>query len=152
MGVERGREMLDIGWTELGVVVVILLLFVGPSDLPKVVKGFREMMSHVRRVRSEFQGHLDEMVRESDVKDMLLSEGREVEEVVKGGVDSLKEKWEGEVEDLQSGVEGSSGGVKDIAQEIKAGWEDAMSSVPEGRSGEEVKKEGGEDGRQDGRK
>ena len=66
--------MLDIGWAELAVVAVIALVVVGPKDLPRVLRTVGGWARKARAMAREFQGTLDDMVRESDLDEV----GKEV--------------------------------------------------------------------------
>ncbi len=59
--------MLDIGWAELAVVGVIVLIVVGPKELPRVLRSAGQWAGKARRIAREFQNSLDDMVRESEL-------------------------------------------------------------------------------------
>lgn len=56
--------------TEMIVIGAIALLVVGPKDLPKVFKGIASLMRQVRKLTREFQGVVDDMIRDSDLDDL----------------------------------------------------------------------------------
>jgi len=62
--------MLDLGWTELAVVAVIALLVIGPKDLPKVLRTMGQWTRRLRSLAREFQGHVDDMIRESELDEL----------------------------------------------------------------------------------
>ncbi|WP_029007281.1 Sec-independent protein translocase protein TatB [Azospirillum halopraeferens] len=62
--------MLDIGWPELMVIAVVALVIIGPKDLPKAVYGVGKWVRKARMVAREFQGHLDDMMREAELDDI----------------------------------------------------------------------------------
>lgn len=62
--------MLDIGWTELFVVAVILIVVVGPKDLPPMLRAFGKMTSRLRKTAGEFRHQFDEALRESELDDV----------------------------------------------------------------------------------
>lgn len=62
--------MLDIGWTELFVIGIILIVVVGPKDLPPMLRAFGRMTSNLRKMAGEFRSQFDEALRESDMEDV----------------------------------------------------------------------------------
>lgn len=60
--------MLDIGWPELMVIIVMTILVIGPQEIPKVLKTIRDIMSRVRSMAREFTNQMDEVVRESELE------------------------------------------------------------------------------------
>lgn len=59
-----------IGYTELMVVALVAIIVIGPKDLPKVLRAFGRTVQKVRGMAREFQGHLDEAMREAGVDDI----------------------------------------------------------------------------------
>ncbi len=62
--------MFDIGWSEMAVIAVIALIVIGPRDLPKVMRVAGQWAAKARRVVREFQGNIDQMVREAEVDEI----------------------------------------------------------------------------------
>ena len=62
--------MLDIGGSELLVIALVLILVVGPKDLPRVLRTVGRFMAKMRGMTREFQRSIDDMAREADVADM----------------------------------------------------------------------------------
>ena len=65
--------MLDIGWTELLVVAVILIVVVGPKDLPPMIRAFGKMTKRLRQTAGEFRSQFDEALREAELDDLKNS-------------------------------------------------------------------------------
>lgn len=59
--------MLDIGWAELAVIGVIVLIVVGPKELPRVLRAAGQWAGKARKIAREFQNSLDDMIRESEL-------------------------------------------------------------------------------------
>ncbi len=57
-------------WPELGVIAVVALIFIGPKDMPVALKTVTGMIKKARRMASEFQGHVDDMVRDADLNEV----------------------------------------------------------------------------------
>lgn len=70
--------MFDISWSELFLVGAVALLVVGPKELPELMRSVGRAVRAVRRLAGEFQGHWDELLRESEL-DELRRKTREME-------------------------------------------------------------------------
>ena len=62
--------MFDLAWSEIALIGVVALVAIGPKDLPIAIKAVAEMVKKGRRMASEFQGHVDEMVREANLHEV----------------------------------------------------------------------------------
>lgn len=62
--------MFDIGWPELLVVAIVLIVVVGPKDLPPMLRAFGRTTKKLRGMASEFRGQFDEALREADLDDV----------------------------------------------------------------------------------
>lgn len=62
--------MLDIGWSEMLVIAVILIVVVGPKDLPPMLRAFGKMTTKLRRTAGEFRAQFDEALREAELEDV----------------------------------------------------------------------------------
>jgi sec-independent protein translocase protein TatB len=59
-----------IGSTELIVLGVIALIVIGPRDLPKVLRTLGQVMTKVRGLAREFQGHIEEAAKDTGLDDI----------------------------------------------------------------------------------
>lgn len=59
--------MLDLGWMEMAVIVVIALLVVGPRDLPRVIRSFNEWMGKARSMAREFKSGIDDIANQTEL-------------------------------------------------------------------------------------
>ena len=59
--------MFGIDSSELLLIAVVALVVVGPKELPGLLKTWGKWMSQMRGMASEFRGHVDEMVRQSEL-------------------------------------------------------------------------------------
>jgi len=62
--------MFDIAWTELLVLAIIIIVVVGPRDLPKVMRSIGSFMRRARALASQFQSDLDQLARESEIDEL----------------------------------------------------------------------------------
>ncbi|MEQ8736560.1 MAG: Sec-independent protein translocase protein TatB [Rhodospirillaceae bacterium] len=59
-----------MSWWELSIVGLMMILVLGPKELPHAMRTMARMMRKARRLASEFQGHMDDLVREADLDDV----------------------------------------------------------------------------------
>jgi sec-independent protein translocase protein TatB len=62
--------MFDIGWTEMTVIVILAIIVIGPKDLPKVLRTLGQWLRKARAIAREFQGGLDEVMRETELDEL----------------------------------------------------------------------------------
>jgi sec-independent protein translocase protein TatB len=59
--------MFDFAWSEIALIGVVGLIFIGPKDMPTAIRAVTDMLKKGRKLAGEFQTHVDEMVREADL-------------------------------------------------------------------------------------
>ena len=62
--------MFGIDSPELLVIAIVALVVIGPKELPGLLKSWGAWMAKMRGMASEFRGHVDEMVRQSDLDEV----------------------------------------------------------------------------------
>lgn len=62
--------MLDIGWSEMGLILLVALVVIGPKDLPRVARTVGKWSAKARGMAREFQRSLDDMAREAELQDI----------------------------------------------------------------------------------
>ncbi|KZC98841.1 Sec-independent protein translocase protein TatB [Oceanibaculum pacificum] len=62
--------MFDLGWGEIAVIALVAIIVLGPKELPNALRMMGRAMRKVREVSREFQGHVDDMVREAELDDV----------------------------------------------------------------------------------
>ncbi|RFZ86533.1 twin-arginine translocase subunit TatB [Shinella sp. WSJ-2] len=67
--------MLDVGWTEILVIAIVLIIVVGPKDLPQMLRTFGRMVSKMRGMAGDFRQQFDEALREADLDDVRKTIG-----------------------------------------------------------------------------
>ena len=65
--------MLDIGWTELLVVGLVLIVVVGPKDLPKVLRTIGQWTRKIKKIARDFQDNIEDIARESEIDEVRNS-------------------------------------------------------------------------------
>ena len=62
--------MFDVAPTEFLLVALVALIVIGPKDLPRVMRAVGQWVAKARDVARQFRSGFDEMVRESEIKEM----------------------------------------------------------------------------------
>lgn len=62
--------MFDVAPTEFLLVAIVALVVIGPKDLPRVMRAVGQWVSKARDVARQFRSGFDEMVRESELKEL----------------------------------------------------------------------------------
>jgi sec-independent protein translocase protein TatB len=62
--------MFGFSWAEIGLIMAVALIAIGPKDLPVAIRTVTAMMKKARGMAAEFQGHIDEMMREANLSDV----------------------------------------------------------------------------------
>ncbi len=61
--------MFDIGWSEMAIVALVALIVIGPRELPRVLRTVGRWSGKARVLVREFQGSIDQMVRDAELEE-----------------------------------------------------------------------------------
>ena len=116
--------MLDIGGSELLVIALVLILVVGPKDLPRVLRSAGRFVAKMRGMTREFQRSIDDMAREADIADMR-KELNSVSDTVSGSISDsdITKKVENTIDstgDLRDAMKEDYGSTGDSTAEAAA--------------------------------
>jgi len=62
--------MFGIDSSELLLIAIVALVVIGPKELPGLLRTWGKWMAQMRGMASEFRGHVDEMVRQSELDEV----------------------------------------------------------------------------------
>lgn len=73
--------MFDIGWPEMLVIAIVLIVVVGPKDLPRMLRAFGKTTSKLRSMAGDFRKQFDEALKEAELDDVktLATEARKLD-------------------------------------------------------------------------
>jgi sec-independent protein translocase protein TatB len=120
--------MFDIGWSELVVIGVVALIFIGPRELPSVLRNIGQVMTKLRRMASEFQGQFQEALREAEL-DELRKQAEKLSSDVTSAAGNPLEKVTGELQAMVDAPEKSSSSPPP-AEISSAGPSDSEAAQP----------------------
>ena len=62
--------MFDIGWTEMLVIAIVMIVVVGPKDLPKMLRTFGRTTAKMRSMAGDFRKQFDDAMREAELDEV----------------------------------------------------------------------------------
>ena len=62
--------MFDIGGLELLVIAIVLIVVVGPKDLPRMLRTFGRVSGQMRRMAGDFRRQFDDALREAELDEL----------------------------------------------------------------------------------
>lgn len=65
--------MFDIGWTEMLVIAVVMIVIVGPKDLPRMLRTFGRTTAKLRTMAGDFQKQFNEALKEAELDEVKKS-------------------------------------------------------------------------------
>ena len=118
--------MFDIGWVEMMVVVVVMIIVIGPKDLPVVLHTMGRWIARVRAMARNFQDSIEELAEETGL-DQMRDEVRSIRDF------SIEDEIEKAIDPEGEMKEGIAG---DPAKALESGEESAKGKGPEGKGPE----------------
>src|SRR6056300_266199 len=62
--------MLDIGFPEFLLISFVLLIVVGPKDLPKVLRSISSFVRKIKSMATQFHSGIDDLANEAEISDL----------------------------------------------------------------------------------
>lgn len=116
--------MLDIGWSEMLVIGIILILVVGPKDLPRMLRTFGRTMTKVRSMAGEFRSQFDEALKEAELDDVrkTIDGARKLNPTreLRDAMNPLKKAGDDVRADIDRALRGKPGGETTLAKKDPA--------------------------------
>ena len=100
--------MFDLGWPEIMVIAIVLIVVVGPKDLPRMLRTFGRTTSKLRTMAGDFRKQFDEALQEAELDD------------VKSLVDDARKL------DPRNEIKKHLNPIEKVGQEIRSGLDAAM--------------------------
>ena len=130
--------MLDIGGWEFLVVAFVLIMVVGPKELPKMLRGFTRVMRQVRSMAAEFSRNMHNMADDAELGDLKST----LEDVKRGNLAGVADaidpagNLKGSVEDLkkstiETGLQDDIGEIRNMAGTTGDGFAEVINQTPE---------------------
>lgn len=113
--------MFGIDSPELLVIAVVALIFIGPKELPAMLRTMGRWVATARNLAGEFRGHVDDMVRQADLDEVkktidtntvLDLPGIDPMKEIKGQVDAGIAEVEAEMAQAKAAIDASTSGAE----------------------------------------
>lgn len=65
--------MLDFGWPELFLIMVVAVLVIGPNELPVIMRGIGRLFRRFQYIKYAISRQFDDVMREADLDDIRNS-------------------------------------------------------------------------------
>ena len=103
--------MLTFGWGEILLLVGVIIVVVGPKDLPKLIKQFSSFSKSIKKLSREFKTSLNDIADHDDFKEVKTS----INEVNKIKDDlNIKDQFKDEIQSIKETKDIIDKEVKDI--------------------------------------
>lgn len=113
--------MLDLGWQEFVMVGLVLVLVVGPKDMPRVLRAVAKYLGKARGMARDFQSSMMEVADQTEFKDVKKA----LNDAKSGQFDAVADQFsdvKNAIEDAssQSGVKESIDNLKEASADFKS--------------------------------
>ena len=65
--------MFSFGWGEILLILVVVIIVVGPKDIPKFLRQIGNLSKSIKKISREFKSSLNQIADETDLKDVKNS-------------------------------------------------------------------------------
>lgn len=119
--------MFEVGWTEMLVIAIVMIVVVGPKDLPRMLRTFGKATSKMRSMAGEFRKQFDEALKEAELEDVktLASDMRKLNPAA--DIRKALNPMEKAAADLKAGVDAA---MKPTAKPDESATPAAATPVP----------------------
>ena len=59
--------MLSLGWSELGIIFIIIVVVVGPNEIPNLLKQFGKVTKKIKSISRDFNTSIYNIVKEEEI-------------------------------------------------------------------------------------
>ena len=65
--------MFSFGWGEILLILIVVIIVVGPKDIPKFLRQIGNLSKSIKKISREFKSSLNQIAEETDLKDIKNS-------------------------------------------------------------------------------
>ena len=85
--------MFSFGWSEIALIVIVVIIVVGPKEIPNLLKQIGSFTKSLKKISRDFKNSLNELAEENDLSDVKksISEIKNIQKNLDPTVDFKKE-------------------------------------------------------------
>ena len=102
--------MLSFGWSELALTAIVIIIVVGPKEIPNLLRQLGRFSKSIKKISREFKQSLNDIADETDLKDVKdsLSDVKNIKDnldptkEIKEEIKDISNIYEKEIKDINS--------------------------------------------------
>ena len=102
--------MFSFGWGEILLILLVVIIVVGPTDIPKFLRQIVNLSKSIKKISREFKSSLNQIAEETDLKDVKnsitevtdLSNELDIKSSLKNEIKTIKETISSVEEDVSN--------------------------------------------------
>ena len=102
--------MFSFGWGEILLILLVVIIVVGPKDIPKFLRQIGNLSKSIKKISREFKSSLNQIAEETDLKDVKnsitevtdLNKDLDIKSNLKNEIKTIKETISSVEEDVSN--------------------------------------------------
>jgi len=102
--------MFSFGWGEILLILVVIVIVVGPRDIPNFLRQIGNLSKSIKKISREFKSSLNQIAEETDLKDVKnsitevtdLNKDLDIKSNLKNEIKTIKETISSVEEDVSN--------------------------------------------------
>lgn len=102
--------MFSFGWGEILLILLVVIIVVGPKDIPKFLRQIGNLSKSIKKISREFKSSLNQITEETDLKDVKnsitevtnLNKELDIKSSLKNEIKTIKETISSVEEDVSN--------------------------------------------------
>ena len=102
--------MFSFGWGEILLILLVVIIVVGPKDIPKFLRQIGNLSKSIKKISREFKSSLNQIAEETDLKDIKnsitevtnLNKELDIKSNLKNEIQAIKETISSVEEDVSN--------------------------------------------------
>ena len=102
--------MFSFGWGEILLILLVVIIVVGPKDIPKFLRQIGNLSKSIKKISREFKSSLNQIAEETDLKDVKnsitevtnLNKELDIKSNLKNEIKTIKETISSVEEDISN--------------------------------------------------